>query len=1251
MCRESSEPPPNPQPPPSRVHLIQWNTNGLIGHWQDFKHTIHTLQPDVICVQETHLKPQDPYTFNIFPYTFIRSDSKIPGPNRRGGIGTFIKHNIPHRALQLNTQSDIQAIEIHTQQQPITLVNCYFSPSLPHTTLSELTAILHNIHTPILLCGDFNAHHPLWEEARITNQTRGDILYDITHESQLVCLNTGDNTLPARFVPHQNTTPDATFASPTLARHTTWEVITETYFSDHRPIHITLQDTTAPHYTTPRWDLNRADWDSYTTDMELKARDTDIQTLTDIIIHTATDHIPQTKPQTLHQKAVPWWNPECQHATHERNRAQHRYERHRTQDTLHEYKRAKARVRKVIKQAKKDSWDKHINTFNRFTPLNTIWKLAKSFTTNRQTLNQARTITHNNTTITDPQQITDTFAEHYHNQATQLPSTIPLQDTEDIHNSPYNAPLTLLELNDAIKQGGNTSTGPDNIHYTFLKHLGPIARTHLLNSYNRCWNTNSYPGAWFHAHIIPIPEQNKDHTSLQNYRPISLTSCIHKTFERIIKQRLLHFTTARNIIAPIHSGFIPNRSTTDNLIRLTSDIRHAFLHRQTTAALFLDIKNAYDTLNTATLQTYLHKIGLRGHFAAYLSHYLTRRTFQVKHLRHLSHTKYPTTGLMQGSILSPLLFVLALNSQIQNTPAPTKIAIYADDIAIWTTHQHTNNALVHIQNTVNTLQTKLNKLNLHIAPQKTQCILFGTRVNTTNIRPLQINNTDIPFSSTAKFLGITLDSSLTFRQHIHDIATRSSKRMNILRALTTTEWGGDRATLTKLYCAIIRPIMEYASIIFENAAPTHLHKLDVIQNKALRTITAAYRTSPITALHTYNNTPPLRYRRTQHMLRYFHRIQHVHNHPATTLINARAGPRDALANRSRQKTTVEARIHQLLREFGITLPKTRPRPQLPPHWLDNAPKTHYLITQPKHTHTDTEIQQLFQEYLHTHNAKHIFYTDGSKHNTHTAAAAILHTGQQHVIAFKARLPDHTSIYTAELHAIYTAYLTIQHNRLTKNIIATDSKSAVRALSYIPTAPTHPIIHLILHIHSQLQPESKPELIWIPGHSGINGNERADREANSAINLNEILKISLSSSDFDATIRNRLDNYYEDIWTNTGTALRDIHPTLKPWTTNNLDCRQHERLITRLRIGHTILTHDYIMYKRPPPTCNTCNTRLTVGHILLRCRQYDTERTELTDFCTRHDIPFTKKTLLGDDYPDILTPLIHFLHTTRLSAAL
>ena len=162
----------------------------------------------------------------------------------------------------------------------------------------------------------------------------------------------------------------------------------------------------------------------------------------------------------------------------------------------------------------------------------------------------------------------------------------------EIHNKDFN----LDELVEAIQLSHYSAMGPDEIHYQMLKHLPYTSLETLLNIFNYIWTTGKFPDDWQYATIIPIPKPGKDPVEPNNYRPIALTSCLCKTVERMINKRLTWFLESNNNhISRFKSGFKSDRSTTDNLVRLETFIRDAFIKKEHVVAVFFDLEKAYDT--------------------------------------------------------------------------------------------------------------------------------------------------------------------------------------------------------------------------------------------------------------------------------------------------------------------------------------------------------------------------------------------------------------------------------------------------------------------------------------------------------------------------------------------------------------------------------------------------------------------------------------------------------------------------------
>ena len=145
-----------------------------------------------------------------------------------------------------------------------------------------------------------------------------------------------------------------------------------------------------------------------------------------------------------------------------------------------------------------------------------------------------------------------------------------------------------------------------------IKHLPENSLETLLNIFDYIWTTGKFPEDLTYATIIPIPKPGKDPAEPNNYRPIALTSCLCKILERMINKRFTWFFESNDHISRFQSGFRTKRSTTDNLVRLETFIRDAFIKKEHVIAVFFDLEKAYDTTWRYGILKDIHKLGIRG---------------------------------------------------------------------------------------------------------------------------------------------------------------------------------------------------------------------------------------------------------------------------------------------------------------------------------------------------------------------------------------------------------------------------------------------------------------------------------------------------------------------------------------------------------------------------------------------------------------------------------------------------------------
>ena len=249
----------------------------------------------------------------------------------------------------------------------------------------------------------------------------------------------------------------------------------------------------------------------------------------------------------------------------------------------------------------------------------TVNTLLKTSTQNSAPLN------HNNTTITDPQQKTTAFTQHFNDIFTDtnsshfdsqfkqtlessLPAFTPLTSVPDTpHTHELLTPITLQELTNTLNTTkNNKAPGPDTITYEHIKHF-PLIALHLIHDlYNAMLQTAYIPLAFKTSTVNIIPKQNKDLSLITSYRPITLAPTLSKLYEKIINTRLIRYTLSKHILQPHQTAFIPHRDTTENILHALQLIIQQFNQNKYTLILSLDIKQAFDTTwNNAILHTLL----------------------------------------------------------------------------------------------------------------------------------------------------------------------------------------------------------------------------------------------------------------------------------------------------------------------------------------------------------------------------------------------------------------------------------------------------------------------------------------------------------------------------------------------------------------------------------------------------------------------------------------------------------------------
>ena len=603
--------------------ILQWNCRGYYANFSNIKELYDKYNPAIMALQELIMGQRK--TLSLRGYHSIHSAG-------RGGAGLLIRKDIPYSEIRLRTTLQAVAATVNIGKQ-YTVCSLYLPPNTP-ITYDELTELLQQIPRPMIVLGDLNARDPAWGDH--TMNARATQVKKLIEDYDMGVLNTGEHT-HYHVQTDSYSCIDISMISTQTYTDFSWRVITPTpeeqYDSDHFPIILNRINNNTYQAEPERFNLARADWNKFqsVTAMEM-IEDTSVnelnETLTRKILLAATKAIPLIKG---HQKTctAPYWNEACENAKRSKKQLQTRLRRNPNQKNRIAYNRARAQERLCINEARKTSWKNYISTINTSTPSAKIWKKIKKISGRRKAHPLPVVKDTNGVIQTEPETVAEiigdklaeyssgeTYTETFKRERERLERKEPAFGDEETE---YNVPFSMEELKEALKKCGDTSPGPDKIHYAMLRHLHPSALQITLKLYNKIWQEGTIPDAWRLATVIPIKKEGKDGLDPSHYRPISLTSCLCKLMERITSRRLQWYLEKENSIAEKQFGFRKRHSTADPLLMLQHDISQAFTRKRNILAVSFDLEKAYDTTWKWGIRNTLHRIVLRGSLPKFLS--------------------------------------------------------------------------------------------------------------------------------------------------------------------------------------------------------------------------------------------------------------------------------------------------------------------------------------------------------------------------------------------------------------------------------------------------------------------------------------------------------------------------------------------------------------------------------------------------------------------------------------------------------
>ena len=1181
--------------------LSQWNAEGVRNKKPELQEFLYKNKVDIICIQETHLT--EAHRFFVRGYQEFRNDRK----NRtKGGVITFVKNTLPATEISRSSENsctEFIVIKVVLPDKEISIVNAY----CPSDRDLELNAFTITDNTIIM--GDFNSHSPSWGYEKL--DSRGETIEDWIIENQFILINKPDDepTYWSRAW-KKTSTPDIAFTTEEIQKMTSREVCDQLGGSDHRPVLIKVHQFLdgRSNFNKPSWNYKKADWNKFAELTNKYCKESpyseknnihnNVKKFTSSILKAAKESIPRGRRQDY----KPYWSDTMEELHENLTKTRENMEVFGTNESIAAHSQARQLYDEEKMKGNQKAWIEKTESLNLEKDGTKVWKLTKTLNEDYQETRKATVIKENNEHFTGKKaanKLAETFKENCHlnvprEKAEEIRHKIREESRKQEPNSCMSENFTIQELNKAIQKLKNKKApGPDEITNEMIKHLGTFAKEQILEVINQSWNTGEFPSMWKEAIIIPLLKKGKDKTDKKSYRPISLLSCLGKTMERMVNNRLQYHLEKNGLINPFQSGYRKHRNTEDQVTYLTQEIENAFQQKMKTLAVFVDLTSAFDKVWKEGLLYKLLKKHISDKMYKWTRNFLFQRTARVRIDGYTSCLVKLREGVPQGGVISPTLFLIFIDDITDKLTSHISRALHADDLAVWTAAENISTAFVRMQMTVEKLGKWADEWMVTINRKKTEATVFSLSPKKEVIN-LKINGEVIPQQDTPTYLGVKLDRRLTWGPQISQMESKAVKKMAVMKKLSGTKWGANARILKQVYTGYVRPQLEYGATSWGTASKTNTSKLSKVQNASLRIITGGMKTSPICTMETTANIKPLEERRKEKSLIQSEKIKRLPTHPLHNKL------KESTKNRLKRSSPNHL-IKTNEKDITSALPSLKEATEILVDYEEwDNPNIKIETNVPgigeKNEHGDHQLKNLTLEYIDTVYPQETWtqvYTDGSSENAVRNGGGGIH------IRYPNGLVTDTSIatgkystnYRAESCAILHAAKTLNssNNLTNSSVILTDCKSVLQSLE---SGEESKIFTEIKKELKELNEKTNIVLQWIPAHCGIPGNEKADKLSKDGSKSDQNCH-SLSYKEAKTIIKSTLnENWNKDHANRNNDEIGKLN-------------RTEQVIIFRLRTGHCrLLAHLYRLKISHTDECPCGTGTQTPEHLLQECPQYN-----------------------------------------------
>ena len=832
----------------------------------------HSIDNDVLAIQETLIDTDDNKVSSEQP-KFTNMETFYLRNDR--GVSVSVKAKfLPQRISEIEDKiTDAIWILLNINSSIVLLGNFYCnaksSTNNLEATLKNITDALQYSHKykidKIILLGDFNCRHEKWGDS-VSNKN-GKILEDFTNCQNFLGLS--PNTHTFRHLTGGSVI-DIAFVSPKLSLlyHTSSvddevELFSGAPIRGHLPVihQFRLIKNVSNHKKSIALykDLENTNWTAWRSELSELLHHAEIDkiqgakqlwTIIKESISKTNEKVMPLKKVCEHSK--PFWTNQLTSYSNTVRCAKRKMEQRSTPLNIKDYEQAKILFSDELLKAK-NSWIRSKLENLNVTETKLFWKNYKRSIVG-ETKQYLGNLEENKVIYTKPKDkenilfktfftgshmdsgsFDKNFEKNIDQYYERLNEELPMKNSQNIPQDPLNSPISLEEVYNSIKLQNSSakSFDNDNFHPTMLKNLPTIATEGLCKLFNISLTQEVWP--WDTSLVVFMKKEGKaNYLKAGAYRPITISSYIGKLFERIIANRITVHCNLENILDDEQEGFRKTRNTTRYLYKLIANLKESQRKKFTSFLLCLDFEKAFDSVWLKGLVVKLHKYNINGHVLNLIKSFLFCRKVKLVVNNIVGAIRIcGDFGVPQGSVLSPLLFILFISDIYDLRKSSLNISLvckehsctykYADDGSILIMHKDPKICELVAQEFCDHISSwcKQWKLIVNCDENKTECLIIKPK-STGNapcesFSQLKISEKRINFVKSSRVLGLVIDEELSFYKHAGKTLQRCWFSWYKITRSSNRNYGLNISSMAILFKTVVLTKLLYAAPVWLNA--------------------------------------------------------------------------------------------------------------------------------------------------------------------------------------------------------------------------------------------------------------------------------------------------------------------------------------------------------------------------------------------------------------------------------------------------